>query len=97
MTKLPGSSPTVVFILRMKMFTKTILKHYLQTMFTKTDRILITGLTLSLTDCTTGRAFKTLETEIQMLYNQSIAWYSSHASTGVYGYSCNLGVDLRGF
>ena len=39
MRKLPGSSRTVVFVLRTKVFAKTILQHYSQTMLTKTVRI----------------------------------------------------------
>ena len=45
MTNLLGSSRTVVFVLRTKVFAKTILKHYLRTkMFMKTVRVLRTGL-----------------------------------------------------
>ena len=44
MTKLLGSSRTVVLELRAKVFVNTILKHSLQTMFMKTVRILRTGL-----------------------------------------------------
>ena len=43
MRKLPVSSRTVVLVLRMKVFAKTILEHYSQTMFTKTVRILRSG------------------------------------------------------
>ena len=42
MTKLPGSSQTVVFVLRTKMFANTILRRHSQTMFMKTVRILRT-------------------------------------------------------
>ena len=45
MRKLLGSSQTVVFVLRMKMFGKTILDHYLQTMLTKTVHILRSSFT----------------------------------------------------
>ena len=50
MTKLPGSSLTVVFVLRTKAIANTILEHYLQTMLTKTVRILRTGSTHTETD-----------------------------------------------
>ena len=43
MTTLPGSSRTVVFILRAKLFAKTILEHSSRTVFTKSVRILRTG------------------------------------------------------
>ena len=43
MTKLPGSSRTIVLVLRTKAFAETILEHCSQTMFTKTVRILRTG------------------------------------------------------
>ena len=46
MTKLPGSSRTVVFVLRTKVFANAILKHYLHIMFTKIVRMLRTGLML---------------------------------------------------
>ena len=45
MTNLPGSSQTVVFVLRMKVFANTILEHYLQTVFAKTVCILSTSFT----------------------------------------------------
>ena len=45
MMKLPGSSRTVVFVRRTQVFARTILEHYSQTMFTKTVRLLTTGLT----------------------------------------------------
>ena len=45
MTKLPGSSGTVVLVLRTKVFVNTLLKHYSQTVFMKTVRILRNGLT----------------------------------------------------
>ena len=45
--KLLGSSQTVVFVLRTKVFAKTILEHYSQTAFTKTVHILRSGLTNS--------------------------------------------------
>ena len=44
MTAHPGSSRTTVLVLRTKVFAKTILEHYSQTLFTKTVRILRTGL-----------------------------------------------------
>ena len=44
MRKLLGSSRAVVLVLRKKVFAKTILEHYSQTMFTKTVRLLSTGL-----------------------------------------------------
>ena len=44
MTKLPGSSRTLVFVLRTKAFANTILEHYSQTVFAKTVRILRTDL-----------------------------------------------------
>ena len=43
MTKLPGSSWTVVFVLRTKVFANAVLERYSQTAFTKTVRILGTG------------------------------------------------------
>ena len=43
MTKLSGGSQTVILALRMKVFAYTILKHYSQTMFTKTVRLLRSG------------------------------------------------------
>ena len=49
MTNLLGSSRTVVSVLRTKVFAKTILKHYLQTMFKKTVCILRSGFKYSLT------------------------------------------------
>ena len=48
MRKLPGSSRTFFLVLRKKVFAKTILEHYSQTMFTKTVRTLRTGLTRKL-------------------------------------------------
>ena len=44
MTNLPGSCWTVVIVLRTKVFAKTFLEHYSQTMFTKIVRMLRTGL-----------------------------------------------------
>ena len=46
MTKLPGSSRTVLLVLRTKVFANTLLERYSQAMLTKTVRILRTGLTL---------------------------------------------------
>ena len=45
MRKLPSSFRAVVFVLRMKVFAKTVLKHYSQIMFMKTVRILRTSFT----------------------------------------------------
>ena len=45
MRKLPGSSQTVVLVLKMKVFAKTVLKHFLQTMFMKTVYILRSSFT----------------------------------------------------
>ena len=47
MTKLPGSSRTVLLVLRTKVFANTLLERYSQAMLTKTVRILRTGLPLT--------------------------------------------------
>ena len=45
MTKLPGSSQTVIFIRRTKVFANTIFEHYSLTMFMKIVYVLRTGFT----------------------------------------------------
>ena len=72
MTKLPGSSGTVLFILRTILFANTILGHYSRTLFTKTLRTLRAGLRVTVLEATPTPTFPAFTSLSQLVTLQPV-------------------------